>query len=540
MSGIHYSDLWARIAQTDPDRTAIVTPTRRLSYARFAAEAGALARHLRESGVGLGDAAALLLYNRVEYLTFFWACLAVGASPVAINYRYRAGEVRTLLEDCDAKVLIAPTSLADVAADAVTGLEPAVRLIIVDDEGGTASIPGAEDYDAIVAEGGEFPPTAPRGADLRLYTGGTTGAPKAVVWEMDTLLQARRQSTWGVIGIDPPDDLEEAARIATAAETPRVVTLPLPPMLHGTAQSTTMGTLALGGTIVLLENAHLDVAEALAMVHEHGVTRLVVAGDAVALPFVDAVEADGRGLGRVDSIMSSGMRFSDEVKRRLHEQGEVMIVDLLASSEGGPFAFGITRAAEDLPAKLMLTPGTVLLDEDLAEIPPVAGARGILAFRGVLPRGYYGDPEKTARTFPTIGEHRYVMPGDWALARGDGSIELLGRLSAVVNTGGEKVFPAEVEEQLLAHPDIDDAVVFGLPHPRFGEVVSAMIVPAEGAAVDLDALAEYLDERLAGYKKPRQVFVRSTLARSQTGKIELARVKADAAAEQAERMQGAR
>jgi len=540
VSGIHYSDLWARIARADPDRTAIVTPTRRLSYARFAAEAGALARHLRENGVGLGDAAALLLYNRAEYLTFFWACLAVGASPVAINYRYRAGEVRALLEDCDAKVLIAPTSLATVAAEAVAGLDPAVRLIAVGDTDPAASIPGAEDYDTIVAAGGEIPLAAPRGADLRLYTGGTTGAPKAVVWEMDTLLQARRQSTWGVIGIEPPDDLGEATRIATDPATPRVVTLPLPPMLHGTAQSTTMGTLALGGTIVLLEDAHLDVSDALGLVHQHGVTRLVVAGDAVALPFVEAVEADGRGLGRIDSIMSSGMRFSDEVKRRLHAQGDVMIVDLLASSEGGPFAFGITRTAEDLPAKLMLTPGTVLLDEDLTEIPPVAGARGILAFRGVLPRGYYGDPEKTARTFPTIGEHRYVMPGDWALARGDGSIELLGRLSAVVNTGGEKVFPAEVEEQLLTHPDIDDAVVFGLPHPRFGEVVSAMIVPVAGAVVDLDALAAYLDERLAGYKKPRQVFVRPTLARSQTGKIELARVKADAAAEQAERMQGAR
>ncbi|MEV7694312.1 AMP-binding protein [Microbacterium sp. NPDC089189] len=538
MSGIHYSDLWARIAEADPERTAIVTATRRIDYARFAAEAGALARHLRESGVGLGDAAALLLYNRVEYLTFFWACLAVGASPVAINYRYRAGEVRALLEDCDAKVLIAPTSLGAVAADAVAGLDPAVQLISVDDGG--EEIPGALSYDAIIAAGGEMPAAAPRGADLRLYTGGTTGAPKAVVWEMDTLLQARRQSTWGVIGIEPPEDLAEAARIATDPRTPRVVTLPLPPMLHGTAQSTTMGTLALGGTIVLLESAHLDVADALRLVHAHGVTRLVVAGDAVALPLVEAVEADGRGLGAVDSIMSSGMRFSDEVKRRLHAHGEVMIVDLLASSEGGPFAFGITRAAGDLPAKLMLTPGTVLLDEQLTEVPPVAGARGILAFRGVLPRGYYGDPEKTARTFPTIGEHRYVMPGDWARARGDGSIELLGRLSAVVNTGGEKVFPAEVEEQLLAHPDIDDAVVFGLPHPRFGEVVSAMIVPAAGVDIDLDALAAYLDERLAGYKKPRHVFVRPTLARSQTGKIELARVIADAAAEQAERTQGAR
>ncbi|MDF2554936.1 MAG: Long-chain-fatty-acid--CoA/3-oxocholest-4-en-26-oate--CoA ligase [Microbacterium sp.] len=539
MTRIHYSDLWRGIAQADPERPAIATEDRIRTYGEFSAEAGALARHLSDNGLVAGDAAALLLYNRAEYLTFFWACLSLGVAPVAINYRYRAGEVRALLEDCDAKALIAPTSLGATVKDAVAGLEPPLAIVSVDDDGGPP-IPGAVPYTEVVAGGGDVPAAAPRGADLRLYTGGTTGSPKAVVWEMDTLLEARRQSTWGIIGIEPPADLAAAVRIATDPATPRVVTLPLPPMLHGTAQSTTMGTLALGGTVVLHEDPHLDVAAAVRLVHAHRVTRLVVAGDAVALPFIEAVEADGRGLPAVDSIMSSGMRFSDDVKRRLHEQGDLMIVDLLASSEGGPFAFGITRAAADLPARFMLTAGTVLLGEDLSEIPPVAGALGILAFRGVLPRGYYGDPEKTARAFPVIGEHRYVMPGDWARARGDGSIELLGRLSAVVNTGGEKVFPAEVEEQLLAHPAVDDAVVFGLPHERFGEVVSAMIVPAAGRTIDVDDLAAHLDARLAGYKKPRHVFVRSTLARSQTGKVELARVTADAAAELATRTQGAR
>lgn len=533
MSGIHYSDLWRSIAVADPGRPAIVTHTRTMDYGRFAAEAGAVAEHLRAQGVGLGDAAALLLYNRAEYLTFFWACLALGAAPVAINYRYRAGEVRALLEDCDAKALIAPTSLGGVVREAVAGLDAPIALIAVDDAG--SGIPDARDYGDIVARGGELPRTAPRGADLRLYTGGTTGSPKAVVWEMDTLLHARRQSTWGVLGIEPPGDLDAAVRIAVDPGTPPVVTLPLPPMLHGTAQSTTMGTLALGGTVVLHDDPHVDVTAALRLVHEHRVTRLVVAGDAIALPFAEAVEADGRGLPHVESIFSSGMRFSDAVKRRLHQQGELMIVDLLASSEGGPFAFGITRAAADLPARFMLTPDTVLLDEQRREVPLEAGALGILAFRGVLPRGYYADPEKTAQAFPVIDGHRYVVPGDWARARGDGSVELLGRLSAVVNTGGEKVFPAEVEEQLLSHPSIEDAVVFGLPHERFGEVVSAMVVPVEGAPVDVDDLAAYLDTRLAGYKKPRHVFVRDTLARSQTGKVELARVVQDAAAELAAR-----
>ncbi|KAA9153031.1 AMP-binding protein [Microbacterium lushaniae] len=539
MSGIHYSDLWQGIAAADPDRPAIITGRETMTYARFAAEAGAVARHLREHGVGVGDAAALLLYNRTEYLTFFWACLAIGAAPVAINYRYRAGEVRALLEDSQAKVLIAPTSLGDIAREAVAGIEPAVALVSVDDDGGPA-LAGAVAYADIVAGGGTLPSAAPRGAHLRLYTGGTTGMPKAVVWDMDTLLEARRRSTWGVIGIEPPADLDGAVRIAIDPATPRMATLPLPPMLHGTAQSMSMGTLSLGGALVLHDEAHLNLTAALRLVHDHRVTRLVVAGDAVALPFVEAVEADGRGLPHVDSIFSSGMRFSDAVKRRLHAQGDLMIVDLLASSEGGPFAFGTTRSAEDLPARFMLTPGTVLLSEDNTEIPLEPGALGILAFRGVLPRGYHGDLEKTARAFPTIGEHRYVVPGDWARARGDGSIELLGRLSAVVNTGGEKVFPAEVEEQLLAHPSVADAVVFGLPHERFGEVVSAMIVPAEDAEIDLQELVSHLDEHLAGYKKPRHFFIRDSLERSPTGKVELARIKADASRERDASRQGAR
>ncbi|UUT34590.1 AMP-binding protein [Microbacterium elymi] len=366
---------------------------------------------------------------------------------------------------------------------------------------------------------------------MRLYTGGTTGRPRAVVWDMDTLLVARRQSTWGILGITPPDDLDAAVRIALDPGIVRPVTLPLPPLPHGTAQSTTMATLALGGTVVLHAAARMDIDEALRLMLAHHVTRIIVAGDALALPLAEAAERSGAGLLHVRTIISSGMRFSDDVKRRLHALGELTIIDMVASSEGGPYAFGTTQGVDDLPTRLEMTPGTVLLDEELREIQTDAGALGILAFRGILPTGYFGDPEKTALTFPTIRGHRYVMPGDWARADGRGGIELLGRLSAVVNTGGEKVFPGEVEESLLAHPSVDDAVVFGLPDRRFGEVVSAMVSPAPGAVIDVPALLGFLDGRLAGYKRPRHVFVRPSLERTPTGKVELARVKADAESE---------
>jgi acyl-CoA synthetase (AMP-forming)/AMP-acid ligase II len=526
---IHYSDLWQGIAREVPERTAIITRDGDMTWGQFAEASGALARYLvDECGLQTGDAAATLLYNRPEYLTFTWACLATGVAPVALNYRYNASEVRALLIDSDSKVLFAPASFGAVAAEAAAGLD--IPIVIVDDADGgfdDTLVPGAVRYDDIVEAGGSLPDEAPAGAVLRLYTGGTTGAPKAVEWDLDTLLEARRQSTWAVTGIAPPETLRRAIEIAIDPATPKVVTLPMSPLLHGTAQSMTMGTLSLGGTIVLHAHPSMDLEEAYRLMTEHGATRLIVAGDALALPLAEMAEQND-GLPRVKWIFSSGMRFSDDVKRRLHSLGDLEIIDLLASSEGGPYAFGITKSVDDLPARLVLTPGAVLLDEDYNEISLEAGALGILGYRGVLPNGYYGDPVKTAQAFLEIRGHRYVVPGDWARSNGDGTIDLLGRLSAVINTGGEKVFPTEVEEVLLEHPSVGDAIVFGLPHPRFGEAVSAMVAPAEGAEIDSAELLEFVATRLAGFKKPRHLFVRTSLDRSLTGKVELARVKEDA------------
>jgi fatty-acyl-CoA synthase len=526
---IHYSDLWQGIAREVPERTAIITEDGEMTWGRFAAESAAFARYLTEEcGLQMGDAAATLLYNRPEYLTFTWACLATGVAPVALNYRYTASEVRALLVDSDSKVLVIPASFGAIAAEAAAGL--GIPIVVVDDLcGGSdgAGIPGSVQYGDIIAAGGSMPAEAPAGAHLLLYTGGTTGAPKAVAWDLDTLLEARRQSTWGVTGIEPPDTLERAIAIAVDPATPKIVTLPMSPLLHGTAQSMTMGTLALGGTVVLHTHPSMDVDAVYRLMIEHRATRLIVAGDALALPLADIAERDG-GLPHVRWIFSSGMRFTDEVKRRLHSLGDLEIIDLLASSEGGPYAFGITKSVDDLPARLVLTSGAVLLDEEYNEISLDAGALGLLGYRGVLPKCYYGDPEKTAKTFLQIRGHRYVVPGDWARSNGDGTIELLGRLSAVVNTGGEKVFPSEVEEVLLKHPSVGDAIVFGLPHPRFGEAVSAMVAPVEGTEIHPAELLDFVAERLAGFKKPRHLFVRASLDRSLTGKVELARVKEDA------------
>jgi fatty-acyl-CoA synthase len=223
------------------------------------------------------------------------------------------------------------------------------------------------------------------------------------------------------------------------------------------------------------------------------------------------------------------MRFSDETKGRLHDLGDITVVDLLASTEGGPYAVALTHGRADLPARLRLLPGAVVLDVQQREVQDTPGATGVLAFRGTLPQGYFNDPVKTAETFRTINGARHVVVGDWVEVLPDGYVELLGRGSSVVNTGGEKVFPVEVENALLTFPGIADAVVFGVPDPRFGEVVAATVVPDRGVELDLTAVEAHLAARLAGYKKPRRIFVRPTLQRSPHGKIDMRRLHQDAA-----------
>lgn len=522
----HYSDVWQAVARALPDRPAIVTPTETMTYGRLRSEAGAFAGYLREVGVQPGDAVALLLYNRPEYVVALFACLATGIAPVPLNYRYRAPEVRALLEDSRARVLVYPTSLDEVVREAVAGLPDAPHVVAIDD----GPAPEAAAWAQIVARGGELSARAPEGGELRLYTGGTTGRPKAVVWGGEDIFAVQSYSIYTTAGLSMPEAMADAVAVAVDPARPPVVTLPLSPFMHGTALFTSMNTLALGGTVLVTSSPRFDPDAAVRFAVEAGATRIIVAGDSVALPLVEAVERAGLDVfGCVRSMISSGMRFSPEVKRRWHARGAITITDLLASTEGGPYAVNETTSAADLPGELRLLPGAVVLDDELRDVQHIPGARGVLAFRGTLPRGYFGDETKTRETFPVIDGVRHVMPGDWAVARGDGTVELLGRGSAVVNTGGEKVYPAEVEDALVAYPGIVDAVVFGMPDARYGELVTAVVVTETGAEVDVEALRAHVDARLAGYKRPRHLFVRDSLDRSPHGKVDLPRLRTDLA-----------
>lgn len=525
-----YAALWQLVAQAVPDRTAIVAGQQRLSYRAFEDHAARFASLLRQQGIAAGDTIAFYMYNRAEYLTAFYGALKIGAVPVSINFRYRAGEVAALLDNCEAAAVLYPASLADTVRDIRPESLPGVLIEIDDNHPGLTQ---AIAYDSLTdfepLDATEAPTTD---GTLMVYTGGTTGLPKAVVWDEPDLLEIQMFSTYGALGLENPNTPAEVVAIAQDPSLEPTVMFALAPFIHATALFTAMNTFLLGGTVVMLPSPSLDTRVAVETIEQEKVTRIIVAGDAVAIPLMDAWDkyATSPQSSSLTSAMSSGMRFSDETKARIHGLGQVTIIDILASTEGGPYAMGITRSAADLPTRFQLTPDAVVLDDALNEVQDQPGAYGILGYRGALPRGYYKDEKKTQETYPVLNGTRYVMPGDHVKVEADRYIELLGRGSSVVNTGGEKVFPAEVEEVLLAHPAVQDAVVFGVADERWGERVVAMIAVDNIDEVSADDILDFVGQRLAGYKKPRQIILRDSLDRGPTGKLDMRTIKSSVAA----------
>lgn len=525
---VSYADVWARIAVEFPERIAVVSDRHEISYREFDSAAGRFAQFLADRGIGPGERIALYLYNRPEYLVVVYGALRLGAVPVPMNFRYGASELADLLDDSQARALIFPASLSNVLREASQfgGLP---ELMVQIDDGTETGLDDAVLYPQPRDQESSHTVTEAQTAELMLYTGGTTGRPKGVIWDAADLFAVQQEPTYGPLGIAVPQTMEE--RVEAAGTAPESVTMPLAPLMHATALFNAMNTLTLGGKVVILPTARFDPVMAVRVAAEQRVTGMIIAGDAVAVPLLDAAEdTRQRKLGTLHTVLSSGMRFSDEVKRRLHQLGQITVFDILASTEGGPYAVAITRRAEEVPGALRLTAEAVVLDEEDREIQDQVGAVGVLGYRGSMPRGYlHGEPPNTARPVfrTTAGGTQYVVPGDYVRVLPDRCIELLGRGSAVVNTGGEKVYPVEVEEALTSHPDVTDAVVVGLPDPRWGESVAAVVAVREGTAVTAEELQGHVGRNLASFKKPRTVRIQSALERSPTGKINLARLRTE-------------
>jgi fatty-acyl-CoA synthase len=516
MSDWSFARVWDAVAGAAPEREAVVCGAARRTYGELEARASRLASWMWAHGVRPESKVAIDLTNRIEYLETFYAALKLGAVPVNVNYRYGTEEIRYLLDDSDAKLVVTEPAFAADVRQACRFLR---RRLGRKFEPLVLEVPN--DYEAALREGGGegWREHRASGDDLIfLYTGGTTGMPKGVMWRSDDLYVALWQM--GRPGSEPPDPVE-AVTLGKRAAT----TLPACPLMHGTGLFITLSTLSGGGTVVLIDGMGMDAARIWDEVERHGVQVLTIVGDVFARPLLAALDAEPArwDLTGLRAITSSGVTWSPDTKRALLDHlPAVTLLDSLGASEGL-----MSRAAaksgdvEIKPARFAVNDRVKVLLTDGREVSRGADEVGMVAVGGRIPLGYYNDPEKTAQTFKVVDGVRYSIPGDYATVDEDGTIHLLGRGSATVNTGGEKVYPEEVELVLRKNRAVFDCVVVGVPDPRFGETVIALVQVTDGYYTDEAELRAFCrSRRLAGYKIPKRILFTDTLRRAPNGKAD--------------------
>ena len=535
------ADLWELTTDQYPDREALVVGEQRVSYRQIEERANALAHVLTDAGVGPGDHVACYLQNCAEYVETMLAAFKIRAVPLNVNYRYVAAELSHLLRDGDAVAVVFHRRFSDSLAEVAPELDDLRISLVVDDIDPRADVPttdpttfGALDYDDAVGAAStdrDFP--ARSGDDVYLmYTGGTTGMPKGVEWRMEDAFFACVGGGDPMRLVGPVSTAEELTeRILDDA----VVTMACAPLIHAAAQWTSMSWWLCGGRMVLLPGS-FDGAEVWRQVAAEGVNILILIGDAMARPLLDAWEAEGPfEVPSLYTISSGGAPLHPTNKTRLQEiLPNLILADGYGSSETGSHATQRLMPGEDASkgTRFAMDPAvTCVLDENLQPVEPGSGNMGRVARTGRMPLRYYGDPKKTAETFVEVDGVRWAVTGDQATVDTDGTITVLGRGSVSINTGGEKVFPEEVEAALKTHPSVFDTVVVGVPDERWGETVAAVVAPREGTELTLDDLKAHVKGTIAGYKAPRKLVLVDEVVRSPTGKADYPWAKERASSE---------
>jgi len=524
----NWATLWEAFADAQPDQTAVVVGDSSQTWSDLDDRAARLASALAERGVAIDTRIAQLMYNCTEYLESSYAAFKLRATPINVNYRYKAPEIAYICDNAGAEVLVFHGSLGPQVADAVASM-PTVR-VLLQVEDGTPLIEGAEWYHDVVAAAEPAARIERSGEDtLMLYTGGTTGNPKGVVWRHVDLFGALAFTAYMSAGIEVPQTPADVGRIAAElqAEGKSPVMLCAPPLMHGTALFLAIGAFVMGGTVVLLGSRSFDADELWDLVQRHQVTQISLVGDAFARPLnaaLDAAQADGviPDLTSVTRIVSTGATLSADQKRAFQRRlPNAVIIDMIGASEGGPYAMTMTMPGTEPPETAVFTapPNVVTIDPLTDQVlPRGSDVPGMLGAAGPMPRGYWGDEAKTAETFRTIDGVRYTVPGDFALIAQDGTVTLLGRGSVCINSGGEKIYPEEVEVAARKHPSVVDANVVGVPHERFGETV-VLVCSVSEAVSEADIIAT-VKASIADYKAPRRVVFVDEVYRAPNGKAD--------------------
>jgi acyl-CoA synthetase (AMP-forming)/AMP-acid ligase II len=511
------ADIFESLVDVIGDREALVCGDHRLTYSELEARANRLAHHFLDIGIQPGDHIGLQLYNCTEYVESMIACFKVRAVPVNVNYRYVEDELLYLYLDADLVALVHDPEFTP-RIEAVRASAPLLRAFVTVGDGPRPE--GAVGYDDALASADEGRGFGPRSADdlYVIYTGGTTGMPKGVMWRQEDLFFA------GMGGADPVgtpvSSAEEVAQRAVGRGA--LVMFPVAPLMHGAAQLATWIGFLQAAKVVLVRK--FDAVDVIETARREGANSLSIVGDAMARPLADALAGSlaGTELPSVFAISSAGAILSQAVRDRLQELlPNVMLLDNFGASETGFQGTGKPGSSPDAGLKFAVNQRTAVLGDDLVPIQPGSGAIGRVAQRGHVPLGYYKDEIKTKESFVTIDGERWVLLGDAATVEADGTIAVLGRHSVCINTGGEKVYPEEVEAALKAHPAVYDAVVTGVPDERFGQKVTALVQVRDGAEPPTqEQLAEHCRTRVSGYKIPRLVFVVPQIRRSPSGKAD--------------------
>ncbi len=537
---MNFATVWESITDAIPDAPAITHGDVTRTWAEYTDRAARVAGALDAVGLGHDAKTALYMFNCNEYLEAQYGCMKTRGVPINVNYRYLDDELWYLLDNSDSEALFFHSSLGDRVAR-VAGRLPDLKLLVeVDDGEGVGQVPGAVRYDDLVAGHDPMAPIERAEDDVyMLYTGGTTGMPKGVMYANGGMAAGLIASGFPLLGVAPPTDASEVAGIVeTAVEGGnQLISIPCAPLMHGTGLwiGGFIPHLA-GGHVVTLTNRSLDAHEVLETVERHRANAVTIVGDSFAKPLIRALD-EGKSDGStydtssIAVISSSGVMWTTEVKEQLLDRIEqAILVDAMGSTEGTMGTQISMKGMTADTATFTQAPTTKVFTDDDREVQPGSDDVGMVAAGGNVPLGYFKDPEKSARTFRVIDGVRYSFPGDFAKVAADGSLILLGRGSQVINTGGEKVFPEEVEEAVKRVDGVVDCLVVGVPDDKFGQAVTAVVSLADDASADSASIISSVKNDLAGYKAPKSVIFVDQVPRAPNGKADYRRAKEHAEA----------
>lgn len=523
----NFADVWEKIADVAGSRLALAHGEVHRSWTEMDERANGVANALLALGATEQDKVAQYLYNCAEYMESQFGIFKAGLVPVNTNYRYIDEELIYLWDNSDTIAVIFHGMFSE-RIEAIRERVPRVKgWFWVDDGNGTCP-EWATPYEEAATSHPErvVPPWGRKGEHiLMLYTGGTTGMPKGVMWQQKDLIQRLGAPNNPTLG----GEVDYDAFVSSLPD-PGLIVLPACPIMHGTGWFNALIGLLSGGTVVTLAGRSFEVAEMLDTIERESVNSVAVVGDVFTKPMVEALDASPNkwDISSLKMMSSSGVMWSEAVKQELlRHHPAMLLVDAFSSSEAlgmGQSVSGGGVAAKT--AKFDLGAEARVIDDEGNDVTPGSGEIGRVAVGGLQPLGYYKDEKKTAETFITVDGQRYSMPGDYATVEADGTLTLLGRGSVCINTGGEKVFPEEVEEALKTHPGVSDAVAVGVPDEKFGQVVTAVIEPKAGVEASPDELINHVKGHLAGYKAPRHVVMVDTIGRAVNGKVDYKRLTA--------------